>query len=279
MSSPEEKNLLQSLSDLLHRNGAGESSSTATSSSTAYSSCQERDNYEETREIVDSIIQLKEEEKTANAGRLKAETVYYLGRCIIQAHSVRVFKARKCICGQLARFIHWFLNSIDPARHDATFRILLCEEEFDAEQLTVEKITNPRTKIRYPRATSRREQPSISMLLNLLSIGLAGQETDAVIGLLSLSLPHLQKLSGAVSDAEENPTLLNSWSVALESEELMKLFFNPLIVKKVTSRQVVPENCKELSVSYPTDMGKYVTVVDATKFLTKIINVTIIPFL
>ncbi len=253
MSSPREKHLLQSLFNVLRRNGAEESSSTATASSTADSSCKELDDYEETREIVDSIIQLKEEEKTANAGLLKPETIYHLGRCIIQAHSVRVFKARKCICGQLARFIHWFLNSIDPARHDSTFRLLLREEEFDAEQLTVERITNPRTNIKHlPRATSKREQPSISMLLNLLSIGLAGQETDAVIGLLSLSLLHLRKLSGAVSDAEENSTLLNSWTMALGSEELMKLFFNPLIIKKVTSRQVVPENCEKLSVGYPT---------------------------
>ena len=250
MSSPEEKNLLRSLFDGLQRNGAGESSSAVTASVPVGSYEKQLHDCEEAREIVDSIIQLKEREKTANAGRLKAYTVYHLVRCIIQAHSVRVFKVKKCICGPLARLVHWFVTSINPERHDVVFRILLCEEEFDAEQLTVERVTG--STIANPRATSKREQPSIKMLLDLLSIGLAGRETDAVIDLLSLSLPHLRKQSGAVSDAEENSTLLSSWILALGSKELLSLFLNPLIVKDVTSMQMVPENCMEISVGYPT---------------------------
>lgn len=165
-----------------------------------------------------------------------------LYHCVIKAFAVGAFRNKTPICGPLVTLLNWFIPKTDDKQRASVWNVLLLSQEFDANKLSVEIFI--RNKIPKQKPSKEEEQPSIDLLLGLLSVqNLNGDEIGAIVDLLQLGMKSL----------EETPNLSFLWNgrplqikpkdaaikALLNSKPLLALFLNPLETNEMSRDESV----------------------------------------
>ena len=177
------------------------------------------------RQAVDAIM-CRGSIETTETDLTKNGTAAFF-QCIVQAHAVRVFKAKTIACGPLARILNWFVRKVSASQACNVYDILLRQREYDDSKLSVREVTAKKgVKVKKP--LSETSGSSAEILLGMLTVrDVLGDDIDAVLSLLEHIVCDAPGSSDKTHGTNKNgPQIVED---ILASQELLSLVFDPAI--------------------------------------------------
>jgi len=141
------------------------------------------------------------------------------------------------LSGAVARLLFWYMRSVPEDKRIEAIDIVTIERQVDPSRSKVRDVVRGKSSIRIQKQL---ETPRLHSLVGALEVKeLTGIEVDALVGLIYAAYEHVNQVGTQAAE---------SIGYLLQSEALLRIFFDPLTIQSISKGQLPSNDCLELEV-------------------------------